>query len=306
MNLNEKAVWIARQMMAAEQDLRIRVTTVADATVVDCGVKAEGSFEAGRLFIKACMGGLAEVDFHLGDPGLPWVQVATSHPAVACIGAQKAGWMIRGGGFRALASGPARVLAGKPRKTYEKLGYKEAADVALAILEAGSYPPEKVVRGIAGDCGVEAENLYILLARTASLVGSIQVSGRAAETALYRMDALGYDIREVGHVMATAPVAPVVGDDAAMMGVTNDMIIYGSRVYLSTASELRVDEIPSRASAAYGKPFGEIFKEAGYDFYNIDQGIFAPAEICVTNPARGTIKKSGRVNLEVVRRSVGL
>jgi methenyltetrahydromethanopterin cyclohydrolase len=306
MNLNQESVRIAKRMIAEEQDLRIKVTEVAGATVLDCGVRVPGSFEAGRLFVQACMGGLAEVGFHLGEPGLPWVQVATSHPAIACIGSQKAGWMIKDGDFRALASGPGRILAGKPRETYEKLGYGETAEEALVALEADRDPPREVVRGIARECGVEEENLYILLARTASLVGSIQVSGRAAETALYRIDVLGHDIRKVGHVMAAAPVAPVVGDDAAMMGVANDMIIYGSRVYLSTTAELRVDEIPSVGSSAYGKPFGEIFKEAGHDFYRIDQGIFAPAEICVSNPSRGTIEKAGRVNLEVVKRSVGL
>lgn len=306
MNLNEEAVKIAEDMLAEAERLRVKAVTIGGATVVDCGVEAEGGFEAGRLFIQACMGGLAEVDFRLGELGLPWVQVATSHPAVACIGAQKAGWMIKGKDFTALASGPGRILAGKPRETYDKLGYREEAEEALVALEAAKYPPEDVVKEIAEGCGVEAEDLYILMARTASIVGSVQVSGRAAETALYRIDKLGYDVGDVGHVMAEAPVAPVVGGDAKMMGVSNDMIIYGSRVYLSTRAELEVQDIPSTGSSAYGKPFGEIFKEAGYDFYKIDQGIFAPAEVCVNNPASGMLKKAGRVNLEVVRRSVGL
>jgi methenyltetrahydromethanopterin cyclohydrolase len=306
MSLNDKAVDIACQMMADEENLGIKSVTIGGATVLDCGVETKGSFEAGKLFIMACMGGLAKVDFHMLDLGLPWVQVATSHPDLACIGAQKAGWMIKGGSYTALASGPGRILARKPKETYENLGYQEEADRALVALEGRKYPPEEVVEAIARECGIEPGGLFILTARTASLVGSVQVSGRAAETALYRMDKLGYDIKKVEHVMAVAPVAPIVGGDVEMMGVSNDMIIYGSRVYLSTRGELDEQDISSMSSSAYGKPFGEIFKEAGYDFYKIDQRIFAPAEVCINNVSKGTLRKAGRVNLEVVKRSVGL
>lgn len=306
MNLNEESVKIAKYMMAEKEALRVKVEPIGGATIVDCGVSAEGSFEAGRLFIKACMGGLARVDFHLREPGLPWVQVTSSHPAVACIAAQKAGWMIKGEDFTSMASGPGRILAKKPMDTYKKLGYEEKAREALVALEAGKYPSQEVVEGIARECGVETEDLYILIARTASLVGSVQVSGRAAETALYRIDKLGYDVRRVKHVMAEAPVAPVVGGDGEMMGLSNDMIIYGSRIYLSATMEMEVQNIPSVSSSAYGKPFWEMFKEAGHDFYKIDQSIFAPAEVCVSNPVTGMLKKAGRVNLEIVKRLVGL
>jgi methenyltetrahydromethanopterin cyclohydrolase len=306
MNLNNNAVKIALEMLAMKGELGVKSLEIGGAMVIDCGVKAKGSFEAGRLFIKACMGGLAEVSYYLSDFGLPMVMVSTAYPALACMGAQKAGWRVKEGDYSALASGPGRILARKPRATYEKLGYEEKAEHALIALEAARYPSLEVVEKLAQACGMAAENLYLLVARTASLVGAMQVSGRAAETALYRLDKLGYDINRIDHVVATAPVAPLLGDDARMMGACNDMIIYGSRVYLSSKANIEVEKIPSCNSPAYGRPFEEIYREAGFDFYKIDQGLFAPAEVYLNDSAKGKLRKAGRVNFEVIKRSVGI
>lgn len=306
MNLNQNAVKIAREMLEKEEELRIKSVEIGGATVIDCGVKAKGSCEAGNLFIKACMGGLAEVDYYLSDFGLSLVEVTTAYPALACLGAQKAGWHVKEDDYSALASGPGRILAKKPRETYEKLGYEENAEEALVALEAARYPPKTVVEKLAKACNIAAENLHLLISRTASLVGSMQVSGRAAETALYRLDKLGYDINQIEYVVASAPIAPIVGGDAKMMGVSNDMVIYGSRVYLSSRAKVDVEKIPSNNSPAYGKPFAEIYKEAGYDFYKIDQSIFAPAEVYFNDITNGTLMRAGKVNLEVIKRSVGI
>lgn len=305
MNLNEKAVEIALEMLAKKEELRIKSLEIGGARVIDCGIKAKGSFEAGRLFIKACMGGLGEVNYCLSH-WLPMVTVTTAHPALACLGAQKAGWRVKEGDYSALASGPGRILAGKPRATYEKLGYREKAEKALIALEAARYPSPEVVEKLAQACGVAAKNLHLLVVRTASIVGAVQVSGRAAEVALYRLDKLGCDVNEIDHVFAAAPVAPLLGDDARMMGVCNDMIIYGSRVYLSSRAEVEAEEIPSCNSPAYGKPFEEVFREAGYDFYKIDASLFAPAEVYLNNPVKGTLRKAGRVDFEVIKRSIGI
>ncbi len=306
MNLNHNAVRIARKMLREAEELQIRSANVGGAIVIDCGVHAEGSADAGVLFVKACMGGLAEVKLSQGDLDLREVEAATEHPALACFGSQKAGWRVAEGDYIALASGPARILARKPKETYEKLGYSEKADEALIALEAGEYPSATLVERIAEECSLQPENLYILIARTASLVGSMQISARAAETALFKLDRLGYDINKVMYASGSAPVAPVLGDDAVMMGITNDMIIYGSRVYLTSPMELDAGKIPSSNSPAYGKPFGDVFKEAGYDFYKIDPDLFAPAEVHYKNTSTGETIKAGRVNLEIIKGSMNL
>ena len=40
---------------------------------------------------------------------------------------------------------------------------------------------------IAKECDVDVEDTYAVVAPTASLVGSVQISGRIVETAIYKM-----------------------------------------------------------------------------------------------------------------------
>jgi len=56
----------------------------------------------------------------------------------------------------------------------------------------------------------------------------------------------------------------------------------------------------------YGKPFFQIFKEAGYDFYKIDPGIFSPAQITVNNLRDGKVYTAGKVDVPLLKKSLGL
>jgi methenyltetrahydromethanopterin cyclohydrolase len=206
------------------------------------------------------------------------------------------------GGFSAMVSGPGRILAKKPKKTFEKLGYSEESEVSVVALEASKLPGREVVRELRRECGVD--DLYIVVARTASVVGSVQVSGRAAETALYRLEQLGEDVMRIEHVFAQAPIAPVVGSDARMMGLTNDMIIYGSSVLLYGRGALEVGRLPSSNSPAYGEPFYRVFEKAGFDFYRIDPGLFAPAEVVYNDLETGRVDRAGGANLEALKRCI--
>ena len=80
------------------------------------------------------------------------------------------------GDFFALGSGPARALALKPEETYEEIGYMDEADIAILTLEADQLPGEDVTDYIAQECKVQPENVFVLVAPTSSLVGSIPVS----------------------------------------------------------------------------------------------------------------------------------
>jgi methenyltetrahydromethanopterin cyclohydrolase len=65
-----------------------------------------------------------------------------------------------------------------------------------------------------------------------------------------------------------------------------------------------LDQIPSSASRDYGTPFYELFKQYG-DFYKIDPMLFSPARVTVTNAATGRTWSAGRLNLELLRSSLG-
>jgi methenyltetrahydromethanopterin cyclohydrolase len=281
------------------------------ARIVDCGVSTRGGYAAGRAFTEICMGGLGEVNFRMGqirDFPVPFIDVFTDFPSVSCLGAQKAGWTIKYNNYFAMGSGPARALSLKPKHTYEVIEYEDDFDSAVIALESDHLPNGEVMEKIAEDCQVDVANVCAVVAPTSSIVGSIQVAGRCVETAIYKLNELHFDTRKIISGFGTAPLPPVRGPKLAM-GVTNDATIYHGRIILTMrAPEIReyLEKIPSSKSKGYGKPFNEIFKEAGYDFYKIDTSLFSPAEVIINEVSEGAVYHTGMVNPEVALKSFGL
>jgi methenyltetrahydromethanopterin cyclohydrolase len=281
------------------------------ARIVDCGVSTRGGYAAGRAFTEICMGGLGEVNFRMGqikEFPVPSIDVFTDFPAVSCLGAQKAGWTIKHNNYFAMGSGPARALSLKPKHTYEVIEYEDDFDSAVIALESDHLPNGEVMEKIAEDCQVDVANVCAVVSPTSSIVGSIQVAGRCVETAIYKLNELHFDTRKIISGFGTAPIPPVRGPKLAM-GVTNDATIYHGRIMLTMkAPDIKdyLEKIPSTKSKGYGKPFNEIFKEAGYDFYKIDTSLFSPAEVIINEVSEGAVYHTGMINPEVTLKSFGL
>jgi methenyltetrahydromethanopterin cyclohydrolase len=281
------------------------------ARIVDCGVSTKGGYAAGRAFTEICMGGLGEVNFRMGhikEYPIPFIDVFTDFPSVSCLGAQKAGWTVKHNNYFAMGSGPARALSLKPKHTFEVIEYEDDFDSAVIALESDHLPNGGVMQKIAEECHVDVANVCAVVAPTASAVGSIQVAGRCVETAIYKLNELGFDTRKIISGMGTAPIPPVKKDATRAMGTTNDATIYHGRIMLSMrAPEIKdyLDKIPSNKSKGYGKPFYEIFKEAKFDFYQIDTSLFSPAEVVINELTDGVIYHVGAVNPDVTLRSFG-
>ncbi len=309
-SVNERAAAILRQMMAQAEVLGVAVHTLSNgATVIDAGIKVPGSFAAGKLFAEACLGGLGEVEFvrlSFGELWLPGVSVRVEHPAIACMAAQYAGWAVKRGKFFAMGSGPARALhAGE--ELFERLSYRDQSEVAVLLLEGRKLPDEEVAEYVAGKCGVDAANLMLAIAPTASLVGSVQIAARVVETGLHKMTELGFDVEQIVASFGTCPLAPVASDDLKAIGLTNDGVLYGGQAcYAVQASdealEAIIAQIPSSASRDYGRPFYDLFQAYGGDFYKIDPLLFSPAEVIINNLTSGKTYRAGSPNLEVLRR----
>ena len=62
-------------------------------------------------------------------------------------------------------------------------------------------------------------------APTASLVGSIQIAARSAETGLHKLSELGFDVRQVALAYGVCPLAPVAADDLHAMGYGVVMLV---------------------------------------------------------------------------------
>ncbi|MCS7167169.1 MAG: methenyltetrahydromethanopterin cyclohydrolase [Gemmatales bacterium] len=279
------------------------------AWVVDAGVEAEGGIEAGLLLARVCLADMAQVQLGLwGDGPWPGVIVHTDQPVVACLLSQYAGWQIQVGKFFAMGSGPMRAMYAR-EKLFEELGYRESAAVAVGVLECDKLPGEEVIAFLVEKLGVPAGGLRLLAAATASLAGMIQVAARSVETALHKLHELGYPLSEIVSGWGVAPLLPVAKGTLAAIGRSNDAVLYGARVWLWVRSEdERLAEVgprvPSCASSAFGRPFVEILKEAGGDFYRIDPMLFSPAEVHFCNLRSGRSFRFGQVRPDILLRSL--
>jgi len=315
LSVNRKAYELVQKLCAASDEYCVSVKkTRSGATMIDAGIRVKGGFNAGRMVTEICMGGLGEARIfpkRYGDVELSSIFVHTDHPALATFGSQFAGWQIKKGDFFAIGSGPARALALKPREIFDRIGYADEADVAVMVLETSKEPSESLIEEFASECKVSPSRLYVVLVPTTSVAGAAQVSGRIVETGVHKLFKLGVDPLSIGCAWGCAPIAPVHPKFVKAMGMTNDVILYGGVAYYvlrhDDDGELKavLEKAPSSASKHYGKPFSEVFKEAGGDFYKIDSNLFAPAVFVVNNVVTGSVFRVGEVNVDVLKRSLG-
>jgi methenyltetrahydromethanopterin cyclohydrolase len=315
LSLNDRALAIVRTMIAEAEALQLVVERLDNGTtVVDAGVNIPGSLEAGRLFAEACLSGMGQVHFcelNFGEFSLPGVNVAVNQPALACMAAQYAGWAVKVEGpaspqkFMAMGSGPARALyRGEP--LFQDLAYRDPADVAVLALESRKLPSEQVAEWVAEKCRVSPDRLYLLVAPTASLAGSVQIAARVVETGLHKMQVIGFDLKTVLAGFGTCPLAPVAAEDLRAVGRTNDVVLYGGRTWYTVRGddaeiEAAIVKLPSSASKDYGSPFYELFQRYQGDFYKIDPSLFSPAEVFLNNVVSGRSFHAGQVNPDIIR-----
>ena len=188
------------------------------------------------------------------------------------------------------------------------LGYREQAARVVGVLETSKLPTEEVCRKIAEQCGVAPEKLTLLVARTASIAGTVQVVARSVETGLHKLHELRYDLKNIISGFGSAPLPPVAADDLVGIGRTNDAILYGGQVTLWVRDDdARLAEIgpkvPSNSSREFGEPFAAIFERYGRDFYQIDPLLFSPAVVTLVNLRSGKAHRFGQLRADVINKS---
>jgi methenyltetrahydromethanopterin cyclohydrolase len=324
-SLNSSALNLVSMFCREAEKYAVSVEkTESGATLIDAGIESAGGFLAGEMITEICLGGYGEAEvlpIQYGDVVLPSVYVQTDHPALSTLASQFAGWQIKASGFSAIGSGPARALALKPKKLYEKLAYKDESDTAILVLETDKKPPEVAIHQIAESCNVSTEKLFLIAFSTSSLAGSTQVSGRIVETGLHKLERLGLDPLAAKHAWGYAPIIPLHPRSGEAMGRTNDAILYGgiANYIVSYDDDEKLENIvkqaPSTASkmmqearelAQKNPRFLDIFKEAGFDFYQIDPNIFAPAIVSINNLKTGKTFRAGSLDIPVMKESLGL
>jgi methenyltetrahydromethanopterin cyclohydrolase len=311
LSLNDRACELSDRLAEEADALRVAVRQLDGGTrVIDCGSAVPGGLEAGRRFAEITMGGLGTVAFTpvvIAGRSLPGLTVVTDHPALACLGAQYAGWQVKRDGYFAMASGPGRALI-RAEDLYDDLDVDERASAAVLCLETRDAPPDVLAAWVAERAGVRPLDLTLLFAPTASLAGGVQVAARIVETALHKLHEIDFDVRRVVSGYGTCPLPPVAKDDGAAIGRTNDAVLYGGSVELTVDApddelEAIVGRVPSSSSKDHGEPFGRVLEAADWDFYKIDPLLFSPAEVRLVSVRSGRSFESGAVELEVLERS---
>jgi methenyltetrahydromethanopterin cyclohydrolase len=314
-SVNAQATRLVDGMVADAAALRIDVTRGSlGERLIDAGGVCRGGVDAGLRIAEICMGGLGHVALtpDAATPNWPWtIVVRSSHPVIACLGSQYAGWNLshkdESGSFYGLGSGPARALS-RREPLFEHLGYVDSCDSGTLVLESEKAPPPAVVQKVAHDCGLTPPQLTFIYAPTQSLAGSAQVVARSLEVAMHKTHELGFPLDRVVDGMAAAPLCPPHPDFVVAMGRTNDAIIYGGQVHLFVTGDAAdakslAERLPSKTSRHHGRSFAELFKSVNFDFYQIDPMLFSPAKVIVTAIDKGETFHAGELHLGLIHAS---
>lgn len=292
--------------------LRLNVQASNHApTIIDAGIGCRGGIEAGRRIAEICMGGLGKVSLTSGNGAWPtMLTVASSQPIIACLASQYAGWSLSHGegkqSWFALGSGPVRALARK-EKLFDELIYTDHHPTSVIVLEVDAPPPQPVMDKVVRDAGLDPAGLTIILTPTRSSAGTTQVVARVLEVALHKAHALGFDLDAIVDGAASVPL-PIPGKNfLTAMARTNDAILYGGSAQLlvdcaDDDAESLCRQLPSSCSRDYGRSFGELFEDAGHDFYKLDPLLFAPARVVVGNLRTGHSFSAGNLDHDLLDR----
>ncbi len=305
--LNQRSFALCQQAIQFASNLGIEVDNADPRqTILDFGVTAEGSLDAGLMLAKICWADLGQVHSTTLDcagQSTPAIQVRTSDLLRACMASQYAGWQISVDKFFAMCSGPIRATHGR-EKFFEMFGLTEASNTVVGVLETSRRPTNEVFDWLRERLPKSVDKIVLCVARTRSIAGRTQIVARSIETACHKLFELGFDLRTLKSGEGVAPLPPSTCDDLEAMGSTNDAILLAAKVkLLIDADDATIDhigpQIPSCSSAQFGRPFAELFAAAGGDFYRMDPALFAPAEITLQSTRSGLSKTFGKSRLDL-------
>lgn len=326
-SLNKSALPIVKHMIKEADEMGIFVhETKNGATIIDCGMDASGGFEAGKCVTEVTLGGIgqAEVTFmDFGEFTLPAMHVMTDYPALATMGSQMGGWRIPKeiakdllGSGMAIGSGPARALVKTPADVFDCLKHEEKANVAILVIQCdrlsmSKFPTENIVAHVSRETGIGIEGVYVLVVPTNCLSGNVQIAGRCVENGVYTLFYMGYDMTRLKSGTGIAPIAPVHPDSTVGMGIVNDLMMYGLRAFYTIETrekedvcKLAKEMVIENRSPDYGKLYGELYQQAGKDFYKVDFRNYSPSEVALNDLRTGTLCKAGQLRADIIKKSL--
>ena len=283
------------------------------AVVIDMGIDAPGSWEAGRLFTLVTLGGIGEVTFGtlpVKDHVIPSVNVSLGRPHEASLSSQFSAWKVAPSGDYQLpgfASGPARAIT-RDDAIAQMWPYQDKFEKTALAVQTAELPGEELVEEVSRKCGVKPENVYILAAKTGSLVGCIQIAARMPEVSLWGLGFFGFPIEKVLSFSGSGVVPPVCADELIAMDRVNSSTLFGSVArYVVDCEDSEIEAVLPHMTCDqtkhFNRPFGEIYEEAERDIFKMDLDVHKVAVFEITNLRTGRTYKQGRFNEELLLKS---
>lgn len=313
-SVNERTVKLVEKMILDPEGYKVEVHNICGAHVIDCGVNADGSWEAAKLMTEILFGGLNEVTYETFPEMIDGVyynavHVYSDHTVLQQAACNISGWELRPGKYAPVLAGPGRTLARKEGDWLSKYSdYSDKYTKAVLTVEQGTMLTEDAVKDLVDAVGIEAKNIYILVAASGSIACSVQVSARILEQTLHRLLEEGFNLDNIVEAHGICVIPPVVKDDMIAMGRLNDVLIYGGQSTYTvdcedSEVEAIIDKITSDKSSAYGRMFKEIYEENGCDFYKVPMEMYSPAKVVIINQRTGRVFKAGAFNLDILAQS---
>ena len=311
LSINREAMKIVHKILESPEALGVKVTRLENGTtVIDMGLEAPGGWLAGKYYTLITLGGLGDLSyehFQLGEYALSAVRVLADLPQIACVASQIAGWRLESREDAPIGAGPARALNPMPDHYFQMIGgYGEVYHEGVICIQTPEPVTVDTANAVAEACGLRPENLTVLFAPSASLVCAVQVSARIIEQTLHRLNEEGFDVKTLRQAQGYCVIPPLTNDEVQAFGRINDALLYGgvATLYVESTDEAcaaAVQKVTSSVSRAYGRPFVEIYEDAGRDFYQIPLDLHSPAVVQINNLSTGNSFRAGRINYEVLK-----
>lgn len=313
-SVNQRSVEIVKQMIQDPEGYKVRVHDIKGVNVIDCGVEATGSWKAAKIMTEVLYGGLNEVRFEtfpvpIDDAFYNAVHVQSDHVVLQQAGCNISGWELKPGQFAPVLAGPGRLVARKENDWFSAYSnYSDVSHEAVLTIEMGVMPSEEQIEELVEAVGIEAKDLYILVAASGSLACSTQVAARIIEQTLHRLHEEHFNLDCIIEAHGFCVIPPVIKDDLIAMGRLNDVLIYGGQSTFTVDCEDEeiasiIDKITSDKCSVYGTMFKEIYEQNGCDFYRVPMEMYSPAKVVIINQRTGRVFKAGKINTEVLAQS---
>jgi methenyltetrahydromethanopterin cyclohydrolase len=290
-----------------------RHTLKNGASVIDMGVHVPGGYEAARLFTLVTLGSLGSVTYGtmtVGQRALQSVEIRLDRPHEAALSSQFSAWKIKPSGRYRLpgfGSGPARAIAYHDGIA-KMWPYRDSFSKTALALQTAELPDESIAGDVARACGIAPENVYLLAAKTGSLVGCVQIAARMAEVSLWGLGHFGFPLEKVNSFSGSAAIPPVVDDELIAMDRVNSSTLYGSIArYIVDCEDAEVEQVlPHMAFSGTvhnGKTFAELYDAAQRDIFKMDTNVHKVARIEMTNRKSGRTFSTGAIDADMLLKS---